>query len=161
MWIDDEALAAGGLHRLAFPAPEVKPDGVIAAIYRTLVDALDPLYEVNAFDYDWRQPLAAVAAQVRAAVSDGLKDEGRRVHLVGHGWGGVVAVAAASHPRSPEDARCSGSAGSSLSARYSPAAGKCSGCWTARIRSRRCWPPSLTDRRRPTAWAPCSRDGRA
>ena len=98
VWVDDEALAAGGLRRLAFPEAKVKTDGVIAAIYRTLVDALDPLYEVNAFDYDWRQPLAAVEAQVRAAVSDGLKDEGRRVHLVGHGWGGVVAVAAASHP---------------------------------------------------------------
>ena len=81
-----------------FAAQGVQSDGVIAAIYRTLVDALDPLYEVNAFDYDWRQPLATAAAQIRAAVSDGLKDEGRRVHLVGHGWGGVVAVAAASHP---------------------------------------------------------------
>ena len=98
VWIDDEALAAGGLRRLGFAAQGVQPDGVIAAIYRTLVDALDPLYEVNAFDYDWRQPLATVAAQIRAAVSDGLKDEGRRVHLVGHGWGGIVAVAAASHP---------------------------------------------------------------
>jgi tetratricopeptide (TPR) repeat protein/pimeloyl-ACP methyl ester carboxylesterase len=98
VWVDDEALAAGGLSRLAFPAARVKTDGVIAAIYRTLVEALDPLYEVNAFDYDWRQPLATAAAGVRAAIVDGLKDEGRRVHLVGHGWGGVVAVAAANDP---------------------------------------------------------------
>ncbi len=47
VWVDDEALAAGGLRRLAFPAAKVKTDGVIAAIYRTLVDALDPLYEVK------------------------------------------------------------------------------------------------------------------
>ena len=60
VWLDDEALEAGGLPRLAFAAAKVKTDGVIAAIYRTLVDALDPLYEVNAFDYDWRQPLATV-----------------------------------------------------------------------------------------------------
>ena len=98
VWLDDTALEDGGLPRLAFAAENVTPDGVIAAIYRTLVEALDPLYDVNAFDYDWRQPLATAAAGVRAAIADGLKVEGRCVHLVGHGWGGVVAVAAASDP---------------------------------------------------------------
>ena len=48
VWIDDEALAAGGLRRLAFAAQSVKPDGVIAAIYRTLVDSSDDAVGLHA-----------------------------------------------------------------------------------------------------------------
>jgi tetratricopeptide (TPR) repeat protein/pimeloyl-ACP methyl ester carboxylesterase len=95
VWVDDEALEAGGLGRLAIDKPHVAPDGVIAATYRTLVEALESIYDVNAFDYDWRQPLAAAAEAVRQVVADALKQEDRQVHLLGHGWGGVVAAAAA------------------------------------------------------------------
>jgi tetratricopeptide (TPR) repeat protein len=98
VWLDEDALGSGGLSRLAMTATQVAPDGVTAAIYRSLVEALEPVYEVNAFDYDWRQPLAVTAAQVQAVVTEALKEQDRRVHLVGHGWGGVVAVAAASDP---------------------------------------------------------------
>jgi tetratricopeptide (TPR) repeat protein len=95
VWVDDEALEAGGLGRLAIDKPHVAPDGVIAATYRTLVEALESIYEVNAFDYDWRQSLAAVAEPVRHAVADALTQDDRQVHLLGHGWGGVVAAAVA------------------------------------------------------------------
>ena len=95
VWVDDEALETGGLGRLAIDKPHVTPDGVIAATYRALVEALESVYEVNAFDYDWRQPLPMVAEAVRQVVADALKQDDRQVHLLGHGWGGVVATAAA------------------------------------------------------------------
>ena len=95
VWVDDEALEGGGLGRLAIDKPHVTPDGVIAATYRTLVEALESISEVNAFDYDWRQPLPVVAELVRQVVADALTQDDRQVHLLGHGWGGVVAAAAA------------------------------------------------------------------
>ena len=98
VWVDDEALENGGLGRLAIDRPHVTPDGVIGATYRTIVEELGSLYEVNAFDYDWRQPLATAAELVRGVVADALKQDDRQVHLLGHGWGGVVATAAAGHP---------------------------------------------------------------
>ena len=97
IWVDEDALAAGGLGRLAMTST-VAPDGATAAIYRFLVDALEADYEVNAFDYDWRQPIDVSAALIRGVMLEAAKEEGRRVHLVGHGWGGLVAVAAAADP---------------------------------------------------------------
>jgi pimeloyl-ACP methyl ester carboxylesterase len=92
IWVDEDALAAGGLARLVMTASGVARDGATAAIYRSLVDALEADYEVNAFDYDWRQPIDVSAALIREVMLEAAKEEGRRVHLVGHGWGGVVAA---------------------------------------------------------------------
>jgi hypothetical protein len=103
VWLDDAALELGGLLRLRIDAPGVTPDGVISATYRTIVEALEKNYEVNAFDYDWRQPLAVTVAAVRDIVAAPLRH--RPVHLVGHGWGGLIAAAVAGEPSVAEALR--------------------------------------------------------
>ena len=94
VWLDETALAAG-IGRLAIDKPDVAPDGVMAAMYRTIFEAFEAAdFEVDAFDYDWRQPARDVAGGLRAALQAAIADPAREVHIVAHGTGGFVAVEA-------------------------------------------------------------------
>ncbi|HMD73430.1 MAG TPA: alpha/beta fold hydrolase [Steroidobacteraceae bacterium] len=89
LWIDPEAIAAGGLENLVLPAGRrLQPMGVFPFAYARLqLEMRRQGLDATLYPYDWRLDLeelgAALAARIRSV--------GEPVVLVGHSMGGLVA----------------------------------------------------------------------
>lgn len=96
-WLSRAGVAAGGLQRLALGSAtgggEVKPDGLIPAAHRMLIEHLRASFEVIVFPYDWRRSALEAGAGLAAAVRSELRRHSRPIHLLAHSSGGLVARA--------------------------------------------------------------------
>lgn len=89
LWIDPDAIAAGGLRDLALPAGRsLRPLGVLLFGYArlTLQLRLDG-FETHLYPYDWRLGLD----ELGEALAGRIREAGAPVILVGHSMGGLVA----------------------------------------------------------------------
>ena len=93
LWPDVTALARFGVGTVLHPESAAEPTGLVAA-YDDLAAHLSSTHQVAPFAYDWRMPVADVAHQLGAFVSE-LSTPGRPVHIVAHGAGALIALVAA------------------------------------------------------------------
>jgi pimeloyl-ACP methyl ester carboxylesterase len=96
-------LSQDGLSELD-PACEVRASGVLKSSYGALMLTLAQWFNVRAFAFDWRKDLRVSATLLRAAI-DSWFPESQKVHLVGHGMGGLVARTYIEQDREHWDAR--------------------------------------------------------
>lgn len=103
VWLNQYALAQGGLARLAQGAPQVAPESLLTTVYGNLLEYLQAKYEVIPFPYDWRLSLResadalkkAVKAELEKASKAELEKQQRPVRFLflAHGAGGLVVLA--------------------------------------------------------------------
>jgi pimeloyl-ACP methyl ester carboxylesterase len=93
LWIDPLQIAAGRLTALALPsARPLKPMGVLLFSYAKLKLKLQIAgCDVSLYSYDWRLGLDELGAKLAQRIAR----DGRRVILVAHSMGGLIARAAA------------------------------------------------------------------
>ncbi len=93
LWIDPLQIAAGRLTAMAMPSGRaLKPMGVLLFSYAKLKLQLQIAgCEVSLYSYDWRLGLDELGAKLAQT----LEKDGRRVILVAHSMGGLIARAAA------------------------------------------------------------------
>jgi hypothetical protein len=92
VWPDRETLARDGTDRLAI-ATALRPAGLLSEAYEDLVQSLRRRYRVHPFPYDWRRSVRETAELLEQAVRNELDGDGRKVRLLAHGLGGLVAGA--------------------------------------------------------------------
>lgn len=103
IWVDMPAILRGRLRLLTLndqaepydPAVNIQPEDLMAAFYLPMRIHLGWFggCDVYVFPFDWRYPAAVSVERLRTLV-DGLRaNDRRRVHLVGHSMGGLVARA--------------------------------------------------------------------
>ncbi len=91
VWIHLPSLVAGGFGNLDYTnGREVVPEGVSKGTYHPLVDALEARYGVGVFAFDWRAPILSSSERLAGEVEAALK-KGKRVHIVAHSMGSLVA----------------------------------------------------------------------
>jgi pimeloyl-ACP methyl ester carboxylesterase len=93
IWVNPLAIALGRLSELTLPgqAKSIKALGVLLFAYLKLKLKLRIAgYDADFFAYDWRLDLVELGKRL----ADQIKGDGRRVHLVAHSMGGLVARAA-------------------------------------------------------------------
>ncbi len=95
VWLDADAIGAAKRWELAMDRDSVRAEAVIDDPYHDLVEALSGSFQVQAFPFDWRRPLADTAAALRAVLSTHLAQGDNPVHVVAHGIGGLAVWAAA------------------------------------------------------------------
>ncbi len=122
IWIDLENLAAGKLDRLALDKAggkrqaAVKPDGIVEENYADLIDELSTRFQVMPFAYDWRKSLSSEVKELAATVEAALQGN-RKVHLLAHSSGGLLARALMAYHRETWDKLCQRGGGWSCLAR--------------------------------------------
>ncbi len=89
LWIDPEAIAAGGLKNLVLPAGRgLEPMGVFPFGYARLqLEMRLQGFDATLYPYDWRLDLEDLGAALAARI----RDTGEPVVLIGHSMGGLVA----------------------------------------------------------------------
>ena len=89
LWIEPEAISAGGLENLALPAGrKLRPMGVFPFAYARLqLEMRRQGLEAMLYPYDWRLDLE----ELGAALAERIRELGEPVVLVGHSMGGLVA----------------------------------------------------------------------
>lgn len=99
VWLNRFALALGGMRKLKFGTPQIKPNGVVGSAYQRVMDFLAERYEVVEFPYDWRLSLAAAAEELAKVIQARLGQPKRAIRLLAHSMGGLVArTMIANHP---------------------------------------------------------------
>ncbi|MBC8162030.1 MAG: alpha/beta hydrolase [Roseiflexaceae bacterium] len=109
IWINPLALVAGKLPLLTLdstgerdqPGASIRPAGLLPTHYLLMQLHLRIAggCELHSFAYDWRRTPALAAARLRTLVADLYRQHGRKIYLVGHSMGGLVARAfCTSHP---------------------------------------------------------------
>jgi pimeloyl-ACP methyl ester carboxylesterase len=92
LWIDPADFQLGGLLAMRLPEEHIVPFGPVIYSYLRLKFALEIAgFNVRYFDYDWRRSVDALGAQLAGRLA---KDPAKRLLLVGHSMGGLVARAA-------------------------------------------------------------------
>jgi CHAT domain-containing protein/pimeloyl-ACP methyl ester carboxylesterase len=92
IWADPVDIAAGRLGELKLDGgqTQISPLGVILFTYLKLKLKLQiDGYDADFFAFDWRKSIAVLGKELAAHI----KKEGRKVHLVAHSMGGLVARA--------------------------------------------------------------------
>ena len=93
VWLDFDALMRGGLDRIAADAPHVSTGDVIGDVYQQLVTYLSGRFDVVLFPYDWRQSSEKEGTRLADELGKLLATK-RVVHLVAHGFGGLLVESA-------------------------------------------------------------------
>ena len=96
-WFDPVEIALGGLVQLALPSTRrIEPLGVLLFAYLRLKLSLRAAgFDAAFHPYDWRRSVAAAGRLLGERLEAG---RGRKVHLVAHSMGGLVARAVLAHP---------------------------------------------------------------
>ncbi|ENO87204.1 CHAT domain-containing protein [Thauera linaloolentis] len=96
IWLDPLDLARGRLSRIAMGARRaVREDGLVGLAYGKLADHLEASHRVIRHDYDWRQPIRKLGADLARVLRDALQAHpGQPVRILAHSMGGLVARAA-------------------------------------------------------------------
>jgi CHAT domain-containing protein len=104
IWLGVDSLADGAVEQLELDGRRGKETlavgGVIPGGYDKLIASLDRRFEVVVFPYDWRKSVMDNGGRLAIEIESLLRRfDGRGVHLLAHGAGGLVARAlVASHP---------------------------------------------------------------
>jgi hypothetical protein len=92
VWPDREILARDGMDRLAI-AKALRPKDLVPEAYEELALFLRRRYRVRPFPYDWRCSVKKSGELLEQAVRAELNGDGKKVCLLAHGLGGLVAAA--------------------------------------------------------------------
>ena len=106
IWINLENLAMGKLTDLAMDRVGVKADGIVEDTFSALIDTLSNQFQVVVHDYDWRNSLKDEAKPLAEAVEKALQGN-RKVYLLAHSSGGLLARALMAYQRETWDKVCS------------------------------------------------------
>lgn len=103
IWFDPFSIRRGGLAHLSYPGAagkRVVASGVILLTYLTLKLRLALAgFDADFFPYDWRLPLADLGGKLADKLAAERASSSRKVMLVAHSMGGLVARAALPHLR--------------------------------------------------------------
>lgn len=98
VWFDPLDIAAGGLSKIAWGQGGVEASELFAMFYGKLCQHLAGSHRVEAFPYDWRQPLDVLAERLGQLLDRLMKETDRPIRLLAHSMGGLV-VRATIHKR--------------------------------------------------------------
>jgi CHAT domain-containing protein/pimeloyl-ACP methyl ester carboxylesterase len=91
VWFDPLDLAAGGLGRIRYGQPDVRPEALFEMFYGDLTDYLEASHTVIRFPYDWRRPIQETADTLVPVVRQALDENPHQpVRLLAHSMGGLV-----------------------------------------------------------------------
>jgi pimeloyl-ACP methyl ester carboxylesterase len=99
VWVNASRIMSGALSRLRLnddgrssfdPHIEVRASGVLKRPYGELLLTLSRQWHVHAFAYDWRKDMRIAVAELDAQITQFANDR-EPVHIVAHGFGGLVA----------------------------------------------------------------------
>ncbi|MEZ5453911.1 MAG: CHAT domain-containing protein [Thiothrix sp.] len=98
VWLDFSALNWGDFTRLQIDSAGIKPEGVLDAPYRPLLDRLDDNHKLVEFTYDWRRSFTDAGRRLGEALErelDNAKEAGNKLvlRLLAHSSGGLVTIA--------------------------------------------------------------------
>jgi len=98
VWFDPLDIAAGGLSKIAWGQGGVEASELFAMFYGNLCKHLAGSHRVEAFPYDWRQPLDVLAERLGQFLDRLMKETDKPIRLLAHSMGGLV-VRATIHKR--------------------------------------------------------------
>ena len=96
IWLDPLDLARGRLSRIAMGTHKtVHEDGLVGMAYGKLADHLEASHHVIRHDYDWRQPIRRLGADLAGVLRTALQTHpDQPVRILAHSMGGLVVRAA-------------------------------------------------------------------
>lgn len=110
VWLDFPDIVFGGMEKIQYDKPDVRPDDLFGLVYDDLCRHLAEAHRVVRFAYDWRRPLHEEAERLATAIEDHLR-AAPPVRILSHSMGGLLVRAMIA--RRPDVwgqmARCDGS----------------------------------------------------
>jgi triacylglycerol esterase/lipase EstA (alpha/beta hydrolase family) len=104
VWFDPLDIASGGLGKIAWGEPSVEAESLFAMFYGKVCEHLAASHRVEAFPYDWRQPLDVLAERFGEFLDRLMKETQQPIRLLAHSMGGLVVRATIHKRRSVIDA---------------------------------------------------------
>ncbi len=98
VWFDPLNIAKGGLEKIAWGKSGVEAEDLFSMFYGGLCGELAKTHRVEAFPYDWRQPIDVLAERLGEFLDRLLKQTQQPIRLLAHSMGGLV-VRACIHKR--------------------------------------------------------------
>ena len=97
VWLDFDALMSGGVSDLH----KLEPNGLISSAYQDLTKALESRFDVVQFPYKWSASLENEGARLAKILDEHLQSK-RPVHIIAHGYGGLLLQPALEHVNEPK-----------------------------------------------------------
>ena len=96
IWLDAFDLARGRLARIAMDSHKtVREDGLVGLAYGRLADHLETSHRVIRHDYDWRQPIQTLGAELALVLRAALNTHpDQPLRILAHSMGGLLVRAA-------------------------------------------------------------------